>query len=51
MLKHLALLAALVGGGFVPMSTAQLNSTDKTFAMELAKANNYEIQVANRHRT
>lgn len=39
------LVAALVAG-LVPAAFAQLSSTDKTFVMKAAKANNYEIQAA-----
>lgn len=45
MVKKIFLVAALIGG-LVPAALGQLNSTDKTFAMKLAKANNYEIKAA-----
>ena len=45
MFKGMVLLAALATG-VAPMATAQLSSTDKTFVMTLAKANNYELKAA-----
>ncbi|MES2222066.1 MAG: DUF4142 domain-containing protein [Acidobacteriota bacterium] len=47
MLKRTFLVAALIAG-LVPAAMAQLSSTDKTFVMKGAKANNYEIQAAQR---
>lgn len=46
MIGRMFVVAALVGG-LVPAALGQLNSTDKTFAMTLAKANNYELKAAN----
>ncbi len=45
MFKGIVLMAALATG-LAPMASAQLNSTDKAFAMKLAKSNNYEIKAA-----
>jgi putative membrane protein len=45
MYRRAFLVAALIAG-LVPAAFAQLSSTDKTFVMKAAKANNYEIEAA-----
>lgn len=45
MVRRTFLVAALIAG-LVPVAFGQLSSTDKTFVMTAAKANNYEIKAA-----
>lgn len=45
MFKKTLMIAAVVGS-LVPLALAQLSSTDKTFAMGVAKSNNYELKAA-----
>ena len=45
MFRRTVIVAALIAG-LVPAAFAQLSSTDKTFVMKAAKANNYEIEAA-----